>query len=143
MLTPTLSYYALRLRRDFVDYCHEQLQAIGLSHGLQFFIIYIGKYPDCSPSTLSEALKMDTGHVTRSLAKLEQSGFVRQLVNPADRRARVLRLEPAGEEALRVIRELFSAWDRERLRELSESEREQLLSLLSKLVPGKDGESHA
>lgn len=135
----TLAYYVTLLRKDFTVYCNEILQELGLSQGLVFFVLYIGNHPGCSPKELAHNLAMDTGHVTRSLAKLEQGGFVSQQCDDKDRRARVLRLQERGEEAFRVSHELFGRWDEAVMQSLTENEKSLLLSTLNRLTKQKEG----
>ena len=47
-------------------------------------------------------------------------------------RAYHLNLSPKGQEAFQVSHQVFFDWDREAMASLSETEREQLLSLLAK-----------
>lgn len=130
----SLAYYVILLRKEFIDYCNQHLSEIGLSQGMVFFIIYIGKHPSCSPKELSQELHMDIGHTTRSLAKLEQGGFITQEVNPNDRRARILKLTETGEKAFALSHKLFLEWDKEILKSLTQEEREVLGNLLNKLI---------
>lgn len=133
MLT-SFAYVVTLMRKDFVEYCNEKLSKIGLSQGLLFFILYIGKHPACSPKELSEALHMDIGHTARSLNKLIQTGFIIQATNPKDRRAHILNLTEHGQDSFRISHELFFSWDDEVLCMLNEDERTQLFMLLTKLV---------
>lgn len=130
----SLAYVVTLMRKDFVEYCNEQLSKIGLSQGLLFFILYIGKHPACSPKELSEALHMDIGHTARSLNKLIQTGFILQETNPKDRRAHILNLTEHGQDAFRISHELFFSWDDEVLCNLSEDERLQLFLILDKVI---------
>lgn len=129
----SLAYYSTILKKDFHDYCNKKLLEMDLSQGLLFYILYIGRHPKCSPKQLSQALHMDTGHTTRSLAKLEQSGFIKQETNPNDKRAHILNLTVKGEQSFKSSHELFYKWDKEVMSELSLDEQYQLLTLLEKL----------
>ncbi|MEG0276221.1 MAG: MarR family winged helix-turn-helix transcriptional regulator [Coprobacillus sp.] len=137
-MIPSLSYYSTLLRKDFIDYCNHQLLEMDLSQGLLFYILYVGKHPNCSPKQLTQALHMDTGHTTRSLSKLQQSGFIKQENNPHDKRAHVLNLTPKGEQAFKTSHDLFLKWDQEVMNELSKDEQTQLLSLLKKVSYKKE-----
>lgn len=130
----SLAYVVTLMRKDFIEYCNEQLSKIGLSQGLLFFILYIGKHPACSPKELSEALHMDIGHTVRSLNKLIQTDFILQETNPKDRRAHILNLTEHGQDAFRISHELFLNWDNEVLCNLSEDERSQFFLILDKLI---------
>lgn len=133
-MPPSLAHYASILRKDFTDYCNSRLGEIGLTQGQLFFILYVGKHPDCSPKALSQALNMDSGHTARSLSKLEQAGFLTQKTDPTDRRAHMLRLTETGEAAFHTGYGLFLQWDAKMLCSLSGQDRELLLSLLEKLT---------
>lgn len=138
-MVPSLAYSVTYLRKEFAEYCNNKLQKMGLSQGLLFFIIYVGKHPSCAPKELAEALHMDMGHTTRTIAKLIQGNFLLQEDNPNDRRAHILRLTASGEEAFRTSYELFEQWDNETLKDFTSAEREQLITLLGKLNYTKGG----
>ena len=66
----SFAHAVARLHRDFVDFCGASLQRLGLTRGLLYFLLYVGRHPGCSPSQLAAALQADTGHTARSLEKL-------------------------------------------------------------------------
>ncbi|WP_071428904.1 bilirubin utilization transcriptional regulator BilQ [Angelakisella massiliensis] len=130
----TLSYHIICLQKDFVRFCNTRLGEMGLSRGLLFFLIYIGKHPGCSHTALSRALGMDTGHTTRSIAKLVETGFAIREPNPSDRRGLVLHLTPKGEETFHKIYELFVEWDELVFGHLASQQREDLTLLLDEVL---------
>ncbi len=125
------------LRKDFTEYCGQKLSEQGLSQGLLYFILYIGKHPGCSPGELSRSLQMDAGHSTRSLTRLEETGFIRRRPNPADKRSCILELSDKGLEAFDLSHDLFDRWEAEVVRGLTQEEHSQLLALLLKILPGE------
>lgn len=135
----SLAYQISALKKDFTMFCNEKLQEVGLSIGLMFFVIYIGKHKHCSPGELSCAIRMDTGHTTRSIDKLVKGGFVQKEKSKVDKRIQQLVLTKKGEEAFLFIYDLFEQWDRSRLKEFSKEEKEMLYALLNKARKG--GES--
>lgn len=110
----TLSLAVTVLYRDFSDFCEGILQESGLSKGLLFFLLYIGKHPGCTHGELSACLNSDNGHTTRCVNRMIQGGFVRRDSSALDRRVRRLWLTPRGEETFRRCHSLFLQWDRER-----------------------------
>ena len=60
MLISTLSYYTTELYKEFAAYTTEKLHELGLNFGQMYFIIYVGKHPECTPSELTSALKLGT-----------------------------------------------------------------------------------
>lgn len=85
-LSQTLAYAVSQLRADFVAFSSRKLEALGITQGLLYFVLYIGRHPGCTPSDLSAALHADSGHTTRSIHKLEETGFVIRKAHPTDRR---------------------------------------------------------
>lgn len=144
------------LERDFSALCTQRLQAIGVTKGLLYFILYIGKHPNCATGDLIKDLHMDWGHAQRSVDKLVQDGFVRKEKNQRDKRAYHLSLTPQGEHAFDVSHQLFFDWDASALQGLSREETEQLFTLLERLIqrkgdfvcvrnnqqPGESGHNH-
>ena len=130
----TLAHYATLLRKDFTDYCSQKLAEEGLSQGQLYFILYIGRHENCSPKELAQALHMDAGHTTRTLAKLAQDGFLVQERSKTDGRAHTLMLTEKGKTAFAMSYDLFAQWDTKVLCPLSPEERETLMTLLSKLI---------
>lgn len=141
-MTGSFSSLVSALRKEFVDYSNQKLQEIGLSQGLLYFILYIGKHPGCSPKELGQALRMDVGYTARSLSRLEQTGFIRQEQNPRDKRAHILYLTDSGESAFQYSKGLFSDWEEQVLSVLTSEEQETLMTLLARLAGSEGRERH-
>ena len=135
----SFAYQILALKKEFTMFCNEKLQEMGLSIGLMFFVVYIGKHSHCSPGELSQAIRMDTGHTTRSIDKLVKSGFVEKERSKVDKRSQELVLTEKGIEVFHKIYTLFEQWEQIKLKDFSKEERELLDSLLNRLV--QKGES--
>ena len=134
MELPTVSSYVTELHKEFAAYTTQQLQELGLSFGLMYFVIYVGKHPGCSPAELTKALRMDWGHSQRSLNKLVEEGLLTREKNGRSAR---LDLTPAGEQAFAVCHQVFFDWDAQKLDGLTAAERKQLLQLLQKAAETK------
>ena len=75
MESATVSSCILTLHRRFAAYTTQRLQELGLSFGMMYFVIYVGKHPGCTPSELTQRLHLDWGHtvdVERGLTADEQ-----------------------------------------------------------------------
>ena len=55
----TVSSCILTLHRRFAAYTTQRLQELGLSFGMMYFIIYVGKHPGCTPSELTQRLHLE------------------------------------------------------------------------------------
>ena len=113
----------------------EDLEALGITQGLLYFVLYIGRHPGCTPSDLSAALHADSGHTTRSIHKLEETGFVIRKAHPTDRRASVLELTDKGRQTMEASRGMFAEWDAYLLEQVPEDQCRQLRELLQTLLP--------
>ncbi|HIT68819.1 MAG TPA: winged helix-turn-helix transcriptional regulator [Candidatus Aphodomonas merdavium] len=129
-MNTTLAYYATVLSRDFTAYTGKRLQQLSLSYGALFLLLYVGKHPGCTQAALTEALGLDWGYSQRSVAKLTADGF---LLREKRGRAYCLSLSEKGAQAFAVAHQVFFDWDEQALQPLTPQQREQLLSLLSKI----------
>ncbi|MFD5317204.1 MarR family winged helix-turn-helix transcriptional regulator [Streptomyces sp. NPDC127098] len=77
---------------------------------------------------LASRLNVEAPHVTRQAQRLERAGHVERVPDPDDGRAQLIRLTPAGRDAVDRIRETsrrgmwaaLSHWDTEDLRRLAD-----------------------
>lgn len=130
----TLSYYFSIFYKDFVNYTSEKLQSLGLNYGSLFFLIYVGKNPDCTPSELTKALQVDWGHSQRTITKLEETGF---LTKEKSGRSYHLNLTPKGLKAFQLSHQVFFDWDEINLQCLTDKEHSELIKLLQKVMNQK------
>jgi DNA-binding MarR family transcriptional regulator len=87
-----------------------------------------------NPTALYSAVILSSGGMTKRLDRLERSGLVKRLPDPADRRGRLVGLTPKGRAlADRAIVEHLANEER-LLGALSASERHTLANLLRKLL---------
>ena len=90
--------------------------------------------------TIAEELKVNPSSMSEFIDRLEADGYIDRNVDPADKRATLIRLTEKGkarafelqDERTEKLRELFGA--------LSEEEKEELLKILEKLVGGEPEE---
>ena len=125
----TVSSCILTLHRRFAAYTTQRLQELGLSFGMMYFIIYVGKHPGCTPSELTQRLHLDWGHSQRSLTKLAEDGF---LTKEKSGRSYHLELTEKGRTAFAACHRVFYGWDARNLTGLTADEQRQLLDLLQK-----------
>ena len=136
MYHKTLSYYATLLYRNFSAFTSDRLQQFGLNYGLLFFIVYIGKKPNCTPSELKKELALDWGHSQRCITRLVNDGFI---TKEKAGRHYLLNLTERGQEAFDAAHQVFFDWDSTFMTNLTAKEKEQLLTLLEKAT---ERESH-
>jgi MarR family transcriptional regulator, organic hydroperoxide resistance regulator len=88
-----------RLRRDF---------DLPLTHFEPMLVI--DRQPGCRVYDVASELKITTGGTSKLVDRIEASGYVRRLPNPADRRSSLLELTAEGR---RILAEAGAAFDEE------------------------------
>ena len=100
----------------------------GISHLMYEALLILGRAgePGLSMRAISQEQVLTTGGATRLVDRMEAAGLVRRVTDPADRRARLVRLTPLGEEtAVRASRLHVENIKRYFLAPLPESHRER------------------
>lgn len=93
-----------------------------------------------SPKEISATLMLSSGGLTGRLDKLEASGYIERLPDPADRRGLKVRMTDLGREVIEAAVRTGLEIQEEALDALSEDERRQLGELLRKLHRGLEDE---
>lgn len=90
--------------------------------------------PDIDQSSLAARLGVDRNTTSLLVRSLESSGLLDQRVNEADRRARLIRLTPRGEELFAQLHPKALAAQLDLLTVLEPADRDILLDLLLKVI---------
>lgn len=99
--THMMLYRAFHAQTNFL---RPRMAKIGLGPGQPKILGYLGVNGPCSQRTLAEYFELDPAAVSRMLASLSQSGFVR-MTQGEDRRTRLAEVTGEGRAAL-------AEWDR-------------------------------
>ena len=137
---PTIDprHSAIYLGRRFFQVAHaaaaEAHADIGLSP-LEFGVLFqLHDRPGVDQNTLAERLALDRTTTSKTVFKLERMGLIERAVNDSDRRARILRLAPAGAALFASHRPKAQAAQQRVLSVLTSEERRQLAELLTRVI---------
>lgn len=133
MLEETLSFELIRLVKAYRNLLAAELAKLDLHVGQEMLLNQLWREDGVSQTVLIERLGVEPPTVTRTLQRLERSGFVHRRAEPGPRRVLRVYLTERG-RALRGPVE--AAWRRveERvLGTLSEEERAQLRTVIGKM----------
>ena len=105
-----------------------------LTHSEIDVLAVLSSYKIMTPTDLYEATIFSSGGMTKILKKLEQKQFISRALSNKDKRSKLVKLEPKGEEifqlclvnVLRIDNEIFSILDKK--------EKKSLEDILKKLV---------
>jgi DNA-binding MarR family transcriptional regulator len=131
---PGLIGYQLRLaqRAIFADFA-DTVGESGISPGLFGILVVIGENPGLTQQALANAAHLDRSTVVTVIDKLEDRGLVER--RAADRRSNGLFLADRGANLLRALKRKVAQHERRVVRNLSASERAQLVALLQRILP--------
>ena len=112
----------------------EKLKSYGLGDNNHSYILILCRNPGISQDALARRLFINKSNVTRTLAQLEQTGFVTRRVSEKDRRVTLVYPTDKAYEVLPTVREVLREW-REYLTEgFTEEEKKLLLDLTHRLA---------
>lgn len=83
---------------------------------------------------LTECMASDANTITSLVTRMEAQGFVTRRTDPADRRARRVRIRPAGRNRYAAARRIAIALQAEVLEVLPSAERERFLKQLEQIA---------
>jgi DNA-binding MarR family transcriptional regulator len=125
-----LSVTANRVSRLFA---HQYAEGFGLTVPEWRVIAVVGRFEAISPSRVSEWTGMDKVKVSRAAATLVARGLLRQTQDPADGRARVLRMTRKGQRVFEAVVPLAQRLEDELTQGLSRTEWASFQKTLAKL----------
>jgi DNA-binding MarR family transcriptional regulator len=125
-----------RLHQQSTQVFQTQTQAAGFDlTSVQFATLdAIARQPGIDQAGLAASISFDRATIGGVVDRLEGKGLVRREVSAQDRRARLLRLTPAGERLLADSRPVVEALQAEILAPLSAAERAAFLRLAQKAL---------
>lgn len=143
----SLAFMIAVLRKHFVAFCTEKLTELDVTYGQLFILIAVDKKPGCAPKEIAAYLKLDAGHLNRTLGKLIEKELITQKKNSNDRRANILHLTEKGTQVVTKSRQLFHAWDDAVLHDIDEDSRQALMNVMKTIVttlnPSNGGTNNA
>ncbi|MEW2314056.1 MarR family winged helix-turn-helix transcriptional regulator [Streptomyces bauhiniae] len=93
----------------------------------------LGRHEEMRMSKLAELLAVDMSVTSRHVAHVAARGWIERSPDPADKRSRILRLTPAGNDQLTELSLRTSRLLEERLSDWTDDEVAQLIQLMTRL----------
>lgn len=124
---------------EFDKIANKALQPFGISH-TQFLILkflYLNKDQTVKQIDIEKYLSMSNPTVTGILKNMEKSRLIERAENPEDKRSRSILLTEKSLHMESTFLLLGDQLDEELTKKLSEQEKEQVITLLSKMLGGE------
>ena len=122
------------LTRRLIDAERPVLAEHGLSMWAYIALSHLAAAPAGTQLALAQAIKYDKTRLIALLDGLEAGGLITRTPDPADRRARIVSLTPAGRERWDAARRGIRAMEETLLVALPETERTRLRRTLGRVV---------
>lgn len=97
-------------------------------------LVAIRDRPDLDQATLAATIAYDRTTIGGVIDRLAEKGMVERYTDPSDRRSKRLKLAPAGHDAIALAEPLVTRSQEDLVSSLTAAEKEQLLSLMQKVV---------
>jgi DNA-binding MarR family transcriptional regulator len=133
-----------RLAKQFYRRSDERLLGMHMRHLVA--LAYVRDHDECPQQALADAFCMDANNVVLLLNELEELGYATRVRDPGDRRRHLVRLTPAGRNALAQTELAQREIENEVLESLDADERNTLRQLLARAlrsVEPVDGELYS
>jgi DNA-binding MarR family transcriptional regulator len=121
-----------RLAKIFYRRSSEERLGMNLRHFVT--LSYLRDHPSAPQQDLGDALCIDASNLVLLLNEIENAGLAERRRDPSDRRRHLVRLTPAGEQALVAAEQAQEGIEEEILHTLSAEERATLRRLLARAL---------
>lgn len=134
LLTQSVGYCCLQAYLEIVPNIKKQLGKLQLRPVEYTVLSLINSNPKINQKRLGQTIRVSPPNLATLLDKIQADGLIERQRNPHDRRSQILALTPKGRE-LHLKAEVV-ATRADHTPTLSETERSQLLGLLTKIFQG-------
>lgn len=112
-----------------------QLRTIGLYRGQEMILKAISQFPaGCSQNQLATQLCLDHSSVTKSVTRMEKSGYVSRVKAANDRRITLVQLTTAGQDILQQAEVIWQQTETRATGDLSPQETQLFLKLAQQVT---------
>jgi DNA-binding MarR family transcriptional regulator len=129
----TVSYAIFRLARSHRMLAGQLLRDLGLRPGQELLMMHLWEDGPSRQSVLAALFDTDSASMTRTVQRLERSGYVRRVPDPADGRATLVEPTPAGLALRARVEEVWRELERLTLGHIEPPEAARLHAAISGL----------
>ena len=130
---PDLMHHITDIARCAALFRQEELAALGLKSCHASYLDSICQSPGITQDQLARRIFINKSNVARQLVVLEEDGFVERRPSPDDKRAIQVFPTQKARDAMPEITRIFRCWEAFVAQDLSEAERQTLVSMLEKM----------
>lgn len=136
-----LDFLIARMRALGTARANRELKRFGLKVRSYSVLSLACGSPPPTQRQLAGLLSLDPSQIVPLVDGLEQRGLVSRVLDPGDRRSKIVVASASGHELYAMARQVTRASEDKTLSVLSMDEREQLRSLLSRVIANAEADS--
>lgn len=137
--TESIGRYISHLHRVGANFLTKEYEKYDIGFGQYQFLIQLYLEDGMSHEGLTEKISVDKATTTRAIKKLEESGYVKLVLNEKDKRKYYIYLTEKAIEKRDEILEISMKWNEQLVGSLEQGELDQLFVLLRKIARNNPG----
>lgn len=115
-------------------YASRLLKEFDISGGEQPILMYLAKNNNVNQDAISKYFMVDKGSIAKTLAKLEEKGFIQRETNPLNQREKFISLTQKGQESIVHLSESLDTWNELLFKGISSDEKKLLEELAGRIA---------
>ena len=131
---PSLMRYINIVSRCGAIWRADKLEGTELGEQHYSYIFVVCRHPGISQDTIARRLFLNKSNVTRSLAYLEEHGFVTRERDPEDRRQTLVYPTEKAQKILPQVREIIRGWNSYITEGFTEEEMEMYMAMTERIA---------
>lgn len=122
------------LVRQMRVYADRRFSEAESSFSEQLVLMYLIGHGPSSQMQIANGLKVDKGSIAKTIAKMEDKGFVSTEVNEKNRREKIISLAPGSSTTVDLMGEVLREWEAAIYEGVSPEDRETFARVLEHMV---------
>lgn len=122
------------IRRCEQSFLREHLNCYHLKPADSIILHTMRKTGCCNQEALCDIVDIDKGRMARILEYLEEQRLIIRIVNPSNKREKLIELTDEGTKMLHIIDTLFDEWNERCFSDFTEEERQEYQNYLERIA---------
>lgn len=122
------------IRRCEQSFLREHLMKYHIKPVDSVVLHMLKKHGRCNQEALCSIIDIDKGRMARIMERLEGRQLIRRIVNPTDKREKMIEVTNEGMNMIQIIDSLFEKWNERCFTGFTKEEREQYQSYLERIA---------
>ena len=99
------------IRRSEQNYLRSRVEEYNIHPIGALALSLIGRAGECNQDSLCMEMNVDKGRIAKTVACLEENGYLARQVNPHNKREKQLHLTEKGQEMAQIVKQIFNDWN--------------------------------